>query len=164
MAVDVDTLVASNLDLVKEIAHKRFAGRRGDDDLIQMGNIGLWEAAQRWDGSGNFRKYAYICVYHNMIDYVRKPSRLMGEWPMTDEDGEEYIYDDDLAIMDLMWTIDKAWPRDTPENKVLTLLAAGYNRRETAAQMGLDVRQVIRLAKKAVRPLELGGKKKPVGE
>lgn len=163
MAADVDTLVTSNLDLVREIAQKRFAGRRGDDDLIQMGNIGLWEAAQRWDGSGSFRAYAYICVYHNMVDYVRKPSRLMGEWPKTDEDGEEYLYYDDLATMELLGDINNAWPEGTQENKVLSLLAVGYDRSAVAAQMGLGVRQVARLAKRAVRPLNLG-KKKPVGE
>lgn len=162
MAADVDVLVSSNMDLVKEVARKRFAGRHGDDDLIQMGNIGLWEAAQKWDGSGSFRAYAYVCVYHNMIDYVRKPSRPMGERPTTDEGGEECIYDD-LDAAELLGDINNAWSAGTPENMVLSLLAVGYDRRAVAARMGLGVRQVTRLAKRAVRPLHLG-EKKPVGE
>lgn len=163
MGQDVDALVESNLDLVREIARRHFGARAGDDDLIQMGNIGLWEAAQRWDGSGSFRAYARICIYHNMIDYTRRPARPAGEWPMTDEDGEEYIYYDDLAVMELCDDIGRAWPQGSAEHKVLVMLAVGYDKAAVAGRMGMTVRQVTRTAKRAVRALNLG-KKKPVGE
>lgn len=162
---DVNTLVEQNMDLVRQIAYKRFAARLPDDDLIQQGNIGLWEAARKWNGSGNFRAFARVCIYHNMVDYMRKPSRPAGEWPMTDEDGEEYIYYDDLATMELCDDIDRAWPKGSPENDILSWLALGLDKRAVAAQMGMDVRQVTRTAKRAVKAVQsVRRQKKPAGE
>lgn len=162
---NVDLLVEQNMDLVQQIACKRFAARLPDDDLIQQGNIGLWEAAQRWDGSGDFRAYARVCIYHNMIDYTRKPSRPVGEWPMTDEDGEEVMYYDDLATMELCSDIDRVWPQGSQENEVLSWLAIGLDKRSVAERMGLDVRRVARIAKRAVKAVQsVRGQNKPVGE
>lgn len=163
MSGGADELVESNWDLVKEVAGRHFTGRRGDDDLLQMGYIGLWEATKSWNGSGSFREYARFCVYHNMIDHVRKPPRPTGEWPIEDEDGEEVMYYDDLAVMELCDEINKRYQRGTDEHTILTMLAVGHDKQAVAARLGWEMWKVTRAAKRAVKGLNLG-KKRPVGE
>lgn len=72
-----DDLVARHISLVKRIAH-HLAGRLPDsvqiDDLIQVGMIGLLEAARNFDGGqgASFETYATIRVRGAMIDEVRR--------------------------------------------------------------------------------------------
>ena len=157
MAERESELVEQYIDLVPKVARRRFASRLPDDDLIQAGNIGLWEAAKRWSGNCEFEKFAKVCIYHNMLDHVRSGNTKQREreTELQDDDGEEdgeEPYFDELAVMELCDDINKAWPRrDSKENKVLTMLAVGYDKRACADVLGLDVPQVSRIAKRAYR-------------
>lgn len=72
-----DDLVERHISLVKRIAH-HLAGRLPDsvqiDDLIQVGMIGLLEAARNFDGGqgATFETYATIRVRGAMLDEVRR--------------------------------------------------------------------------------------------
>ena len=46
------------------------------EDMYQEGLIGLWQAAQRWDGRGWFRGWAFVRVRGAMRDWARKQHPL----------------------------------------------------------------------------------------
>lgn len=160
MAGRESELVEQYIDLVPKVARSRFASRLPDDDLIQAGNIGLWEATKRWSGNCEFEKFARVCIYHNMLDHVRSGSVKQSERETELQDGDseeetEEPYFDELAVMELCDDINKAWPRrDSKENRVLTMLAVGRDKRDCADILGLSVPQVSRIAKRAYRRLE----------
>lgn len=150
---DETALVEQYMYLVQQIAKKRFSSRLPDDDLMQSGAIGLWEASQKWDRKCEFASYARICIYHNMLDYVRGlGAKKRTEWDEL-QDADEYTLEcfNALDLMELCDDINKAWPRDSIENKVLTALAVGAEKRDLTARFGLNGRQLNRLAKRAWR-------------
>lgn len=152
-------LVESNVGLVSQIARARFSSRMGDDDLIQSGMIGLWEAAQKWNGKTEFQPFARVCIYNNMLDYVRG----LGTKCNDTEELPENLEDDSggwdrLEDAEMLERIGRAWPAGSREHVILSNLARGADKRTVAARMGLKTYQVTRIAKRAVRRVQSGGK------
>jgi DNA-directed RNA polymerase specialized sigma24 family protein len=48
-------------------------GVHNDDDALQCGLIGLWEACRAWDGKRSFAPMARRCITHNIIDMPARP-------------------------------------------------------------------------------------------
>ena len=57
------TLVKHNLKIVVTIANRHIGQGVAIDDLIQEGNIGLYEAAQRFDPQGEVRFVSYASLW-----------------------------------------------------------------------------------------------------
>lgn len=149
-------LVEQYIELVGRVARRRFASRLPDDDLLQAGRIGLWEAARAWDGGKDFAGFARSCIYHNMLDYVRALGAKHDdteELPENLEGGAEW---DDLDNAELLEQIGRAWPVGSPEHTILSNLACGDDKRAVAARMGLKTYQVTRIAKRAVKRVQSG--------
>lgn len=73
MTPDQERLVVDNLDLVRAIARQVSIRTRQDyDDLHQDGCVGLLDAAEKYDGRGNFRGYAYVRINGAIIDGMRR--------------------------------------------------------------------------------------------
>ena len=74
-------LIEENLDLVKKTAFY-YRGRVGKiveiDDLIQLGMVGLVEAAHNYSEQDNipFVAYAKLRIKGSIVDYLRKSSNL----------------------------------------------------------------------------------------
>jgi RNA polymerase sigma factor (sigma-70 family) len=70
-----DRLVTQNLDLVPKVVHVLgFYPRDGhldQEDLIGVGNIALLKAAQSFNGTGDFRTWAYPIIRGAVIDAFR---------------------------------------------------------------------------------------------
>ena len=75
----INTLVEHNLKLVIKIAKKHQSQGVPLDDLIQEGNIGLYEAAQRFepDGETRFVTYAQLWIRKRINEEVAKHGRLV---------------------------------------------------------------------------------------
>jgi RNA polymerase sigma factor FliA len=74
---EIEGLVVNNLALVKHIISRmemNLPYGMDRDDLISVGNIGLLEAAQKYDSTKKvqFQTYAYIKVRGAVLDEVRK--------------------------------------------------------------------------------------------
>lgn len=74
-------LVAQHLDLSRRAAkaiHARVHQHLEFDELVAMGNLGLAEAADRWDpdSGATFRTFAYYRVNGAILDGVRRNSNL----------------------------------------------------------------------------------------
>jgi len=75
----INTLVEHNLKLVIKIAKKHQGQGVPLDDLIQEGNIGLYEAAERFnpDGETRFVTYAQLWIRKRINEEVAKHGRLV---------------------------------------------------------------------------------------
>ena len=143
-------IIAGHKKLVHAVAARKFYRWQFDEDLLQCGLIGLWEAAQSWNGNGNFAAFAWPCIHHNMLDYIRsKAAQPSGEeLPETLSYEQEYF---DLDSLELMEKINSAFPPGTREHIVLLELALGASKKDLAQSMKMDTYQVTRIAKRAVK-------------
>ena len=57
--------------LVRTVARSVSREAARDEDALQCGFIGLWEAAERWDGRRPFAPLARRCIRCNIMDYLR---------------------------------------------------------------------------------------------
>lgn len=149
-------LVEQYIELVGRVARRRFASRLPDDDLLQAGRIGLWEAAKKWNGKTPFEPFARTCIYHNMLDYVRAAGAKGGteELPENMEAGPNGW--EQMGDADMLERIGRAWPVGSREHVILSNLARGIDKRTVAARMGLKTYQVTRIAKRAVKRVQSG--------
>jgi len=79
--LDRDQLINSNLEVVKRVAYYYAARVKGVievEDLLQLGMIGLIEAAQKYTSKEGipFAAYARLRVNVAIVDYLRKSSNL----------------------------------------------------------------------------------------
>jgi len=75
----VDTLVQHNLKIVVTIANRFIGQGLAIDDLIQEGNIGLFEAALNWEvnGDARFINYAQLWIRKRINEAVAQKSRTV---------------------------------------------------------------------------------------
>ena len=153
MKRDIDALIESNQGIVGNIARKHFSSRLPDDDLMQCGLIGLWEAAQKWSGNDDFTPFARVCIYHNMLDYVRglsakkrTPCEELGE---ADEPTEDDYSGLDAA--ELCREFARVLMEDTLEYVVLSQIALNGDIRAVADILSMDVSEERKVAKRAYR-------------
>ena len=156
MTPDVNSLVEGNAGLVKRIARKHFLSRLPDDDLEQCGLIGLWEAAEKWNGTGNFAAFARPCIYHNMLDYVRGlNAKKRQEYNFLD--GEEDRTEDeqnDFDALELCAEFARVLLENTLEYIVLSQIALNGDICAVAGNLGLSVAEVRKVAKRAYNAVE----------
>ena len=143
-------IIEEHKGLVHAVAARKFYRWQFDEDLLQCGMIGLWEAAQKWSGKGAFSSFAWACIYHNMLDYIRsKAAQPSGEeLPETIGYEQEYFT---LDTLDLVERINGVFPPGTREHIVLLELALGASKKDLAQSMNMDTPQVSRIAKQAVK-------------
>lgn len=136
-------------NLVHEVAYRMC--KENDDDAIQCGRIGLWEAIKVWDGLRPFEPLARRCIRNNIIDYIRKPVRQEDE--LTDE---IYLEDpeEDESKEELLLRINSIFARRSRERKILTSLINGKSKRSVAQRLGISERTVKRIATKAIERIE----------
>lgn len=145
---DPDTLLEEYRWLVRSVARRHFPGRLWDQDLLQCGLIGLWQAALRWDGSRAFQPFASICIRNAMSDYLRSLPPPGRDAPLEDLDlsgPELHIAEDE----DLYRRIRSTWPAGSLEQQVLLGLTGPTTPRQLAHQLGIPTRRLMRTALRA---------------
>lgn len=142
-------VIAKNERLVREVAYR--LGFDLDDDAMQAGRIGLWEAARTWDGGRPFEPFARRCIRNNMIDYSRKRSPQEDELKddVASEEPEEAESREELIAR-----IRSVFPRRSREWKILYSLINGKSKSFIAQKLHVSERTVDRIAKRAAARLE----------
>ena len=151
----VEALLQGHLPLIRSEAYARFPAFCRDPDLLQCGLIGLWEAAERWDGRVPFDVFARKCIYHNMLDHVR----MLRRWGPTLEyrpakDTREAGPDPAAETLELLERIRGVWPPNSRERYVLTALATGVSKTALALSLGMDTYRLTQTARRAWRSVE----------
>lgn len=151
---ETERLIRAHYGLVKLTARRCFPRHSGDEDLLQCGLIGLWEAARRWDGRGEFAPWAGRCVLNNMKDYVRAENRAAATAARFREQRAHPVRPKAPAgSPDLEHLIRRAWPEGSRERLALLALARGTSPRDAAARLGLSARAFRRIALRGVKRL-----------
>lgn len=147
----VEQLIEAHRALVDEQA-RRFGALAHDPDLLQCGMIGLWRAAEHWDGVRPFPALARTCIRNAMLSHLRTLQR----WgptpdPAARPEPEDPTAGEDQRLdrLDLTARIRAAFPGSSVEGYVLLALSHGVSKCAVAAALGMDTYQVTKLARKA---------------
>lgn len=86
-------LIEDNMNLVYYIIHKYYPTYRNDEDLKQVGMLGLCKAADTWDGvSSKFSTYAFKCIVNTIRVELRNRSYII---PHISLDNQKFDNSDD---------------------------------------------------------------------
>jgi RNA polymerase sigma factor (sigma-70 family) len=140
--------------LVEFTARRFFPRLRHDQDLLQCGLIGLWEATRTWSGAGEFAAYASRCILNNMKDYVRSEQKARVSGSQKVREGSRGYEEALIDRLDNNARIKAAWPENSRERYVLLALSAGVCKQAVAAALGVDLHTVRRIAVRAMEKLE----------
>lgn len=142
----MDNLLEQHAPLVKKTAWSVSSAAARDEDALQQGLIGLWEAAKLWDGTRPFEPLARRCIRNNIIDYLRRKKEDPEELPEDLAAPEEV---DDETVQELRARICRLFPRRSRERKILLSLLAGKEKSDIAARLGVSRSTVQRTARRA---------------
>lgn len=136
--MNTEDIIVANRRLV-HLTAKKFGDMSKDEDLLQCGLIGLWKAAETWEGKGPFATYAIPCIEHAMIDYLRsrKPRETTADY--LEEEGAE-------DEKDLLVAIKEAFPAGSVERDILFGLMSGKTKTELAQKHGMSRKTITRIA------------------
>ena len=134
--------------LVRTVARSVSREAARDEDALQCGLIGLWEAAERWDGKRPFATLARRCIRCNILDCLRSrpppseelPENLPAPEPPASEDTRDFR----LLIFRL-------FPRRSLERRVALLLLDGKRKAEIARRLHVSRSTVYRAARRVWR-------------
>lgn len=149
---DVDSIMEKYQHLVKRTAWSVSSAAAHDEDALQHGLIGLWEAAKKWDGKRAFEPLARRCIRNNIIDYLRSKRESCDELP-DDIAAPEADWDEE-TVQELKDRVCRLFPRRSRERKVLLSLIAGKDKDHIAARLGVSRSTVHRTAKAAWAKLD----------
>lgn len=149
--VDQTKLIEDNMKLVYFTVNKYYPRHIADEDVIQVGMIGLINAAQMYDESkGAFSTYACKCIRNeiNKEFMARKkqiPTLSLDYEYRGGEDSESFtlidtlLGDTDVTYVDLDSVSAQL---NSMGKKVLDLSLAGLSSKEISKELGITIRQV----------------------
>ncbi len=140
--------------LVWATARRFFPRHRLDEDLLQCGLIGLWEATRTWSGEGDFADYAGYSILNNMKDYIRTAYKPPPPACRRGREGKGSWEDKIIDRLDMLTLIRESWPANSRERYVLLALLAGVSKHSIAAALGVELHTVRRIAGKAMEGLK----------
>lgn len=141
-------LIAKYRPLVRAVAWSISPEAARDEDALQSGLIGLWEAARRWDGRRPFEPLARRCIRCNILDCLRSRPPLYEELPENLPAPEPPASEENRAFRLLIFRI---FPRRSLERRVALLLLDGKTKAEIARRLHVSRSTVYRSARRAWR-------------
>jgi len=158
---EVENLVERHQRLVNAVARRSFPALFDDADLLQCGFIGLWRAAESWDGTRPFPPLASACIRNAMRNHLRERRRqhwgetvAPEEMPETPVSGGQEERLEELALSE---RIRKAFPPRSRERYVLLALARGESKKDIAGALGVDADRVQKIARRSYGKLSAAG-------
>jgi len=95
--MSVEDAIRANEKLVGYVINRSFRQYCDDEDVYQMGLIGLWRAIEMFDASkgAKFSTYAIPSIYNNILrelnPRLRQPESVSMSEPMPGQQGEERL-------------------------------------------------------------------------
>lgn len=173
----LDQAILDNEKLVLFTVNKYFPEYRLDDDIIQLGRIGLWKALRSYaPEASKFGNYAVLCIKNEIAKYFqcqnypkrKEPAmvRLDAPAPVEENHSQATVADvipgvDDVDFLD----VDAILAALTTEQRfILAKLASGYCVAEIARQIGstkfLVGKQKKRICKAILREVTISEEKR----
>lgn len=95
-----EELVVEHINLVYSVIHKLFPNCIHDEDIVQIGRLGLCEAAERWDESkSQFSTFAWTVIANEIRDEFKrrnadKKTCSLSNPIMSDGESDVLTYED----------------------------------------------------------------------
>jgi RNA polymerase sigma factor (sigma-70 family) len=163
----VDELVADNVEWALQIASQKLhatTGNAGRDDAESAALEGLWKAARTWNGTGDFRGFAYVRVRGAVIDDYRKRTHrgrgvrtisLNHPSMLPVADVPDSAPDADIIEMDEIRALAKRAELTERQRDCVLQLASGKEPGELAREWGTTVSNVSQCLHVAARKLRV---------
>lgn len=164
---DIDKMVQENMNLVYFAINKYYQQYRGDEDIVQIGRIALWQACLKWTPDKcEFSSYAVSAIRRAVQhEWVRRTalkrtadatacSLEAPVGPNVDEDLNYYRVIPSVDDVDYLDLDPILMVLDAKRERVLRLLMAGYKANEIAEMTGCSETRVNQFRKdiaKAIR-------------
>ncbi|MBO5525987.1 MAG: sigma-70 family RNA polymerase sigma factor [Clostridia bacterium] len=158
----IDSLMERYRYFVKSKARQYFLVGGEQEDLVQEGMIGLYEAIMHYDGKSAFRTFASVCVDRRIIDAVKSSNRLkhralnmsvsIDETDFeTADDPEKYVLDSEnrQEMLSLMSKVLSSF-----EFQVVVLYMDGQSCAEIATAVGKEYKSVDNALQRAKNKLK----------
>lgn len=153
----LEELKGENVDLVEELIRRyrplvastarRVCPRLSrDEDLLQCGMIGLWRAAEVWDGVRPFSPLAKRCIQNEMLRHLRYLSRQARTVPLLPD--EPRCYEEDFTRVELESDLARKFTPSSAEETTIALVLAGYPMKDAAQAAGASPRPMRRRLKR----------------
>lgn len=148
-------LIEENMNLVYFLIHKYYPTFAADEDIIQVGMMGLCQAANTWDESlSTFSTYASKCILNAICKEFRARKKHHGtlslDYEVNGEDGSVPFGDliegeQDIDFVDVEPVMDKLTPR---EREVFALLNAGLSPSDITCNFGWSRQRTEKIMRK----------------
>ena len=158
MYMNKTKLIEDNMNLVYHIIHRHYPTYRNDEDLKQVGMVGLCKAANTWDGvSSKFSTYAYTCIVNTIRLELRNRTNTIPHVSLDNQindDSEANFIDlicneeiDFLFNAQIDSFVNKLTQR---EKDIIKCLSSGMTQQDIATQWGIS-KQAIGSAVRNIR-------------
>ena len=145
---ELDDMIQKYRYLIAPCAKSVRSDADQDDDAMQCGMIGLWEACKQWDGVHKFIPFASKCIRCNIIDYYRRCKRE--DEPLCENTPcEEPAPSDSEDKERIMNAAKKVLRKRSREMAVLKALMAGKSKHVLARRLRVSKRTVHRISVRA---------------
>ena len=148
-------LIEDNMRLVYAVIKERFPTFIHDEDIIQVGMLGLCQAASAFDeAKGKFTTFAGRCIHNEICKELRRRTKHQGLYSLDYEYcldngervtcGDVQIGNDDVDYVDTDYIYKRLSPRDI---EIFNLKRSGLNCAEIGELLGISrqsANQVIR--------------------
>ena len=154
---EINQMVKDNLRLVTFTVSKYYHQYLSDDDIMQLGYIGLWNAIKSYNPErGKFSGYASVCIKHEIDKHFQGLNTKMRKADVCSLDGfttnESKLGGEQETVLhkliggdpDVEWfdSEDILSRLDNKDRFILARLCKGYNQQEIADAIGCTIQNV----------------------
>ena len=144
--VNRQKLIEDNMNLVYFVIHQNFPTYITDEDIVQVGMVGLCEAAKAWDEEkGIFSSFAVRAIYHAMCNEFRRRNKQKFTYSLdynyADSEGETMSMGDILVgDSDVDWVDTEGLYKSLTkkEQRIVAMKQAGLTHEEVAKKLGVS--------------------------
>lgn len=154
---DAEVLYMKNENLVYFVLNRSFFDRRFDEDIQQIGRMGLWKACLTYDPAAQFKlsSLACMCIKNEILAEIRKEkTEKRNEPPTVSLSSALQARDKDVATLTVNDLVSGGLNVDfvdheeifkgltNGERQAVYLMSAGYTAKEIAAMTGRSAKGV----------------------
>ena len=160
--VNQHKLIEDNIRLVYHVVHRKFPRYATDEDLIQVGMIGLCNAAEAWDESkGTFANFATACIYYAICEEFKRRNKQKATYSLdyqysNGEDESVTLGDTLVGDLDVDWCdLEGMYASLTEKERIIVdLKRKGLSNNEIVKKLGITKQNVSKHLRQAKLRLE----------
>lgn len=160
--VNQQKLIEDNMNLVYYVIHQNFPKYATDEDIVQVGMLGLCKAANVWDeDKGIFSSFAVKSIYYEICNEFRCRNKhkftYSLDYTYSDSEDESVTLGDMLVgDSDIDWvdTNELYNPLTEQERAIVEMKQMGLSKGEISERLGISQQRVRKHLRQAKLRLE----------